>query len=266
MTKIHVRVLDGIGTAGKTSNVIDPAVNTLVKDLTDRKIDVEADWVDYPAAMLKLVGGNYTWQQSSDVGIKLLVEEFQKYPEDKFILMSYSGGNLPVHQFLDRNPQFHDQVLVVGFMSDPFRPADKFQHGTPNPGGFGVCGQDAGPLEDRSFWTSVQGDPISGAAPDSLLRYVADLGHGTPDQMIRDAIIYFQQGKFQLAAFLGLPFHQWFFGLGARINATAAEVQRYMSGWHTRHYTRPFKTSESDDRSLAIRFGATLSYAARARL
>ena len=263
---IRVLVCDGIGTAGRTSNVIDPAVHHLTDDLNERGIETVSEWIDYPAAMLKLVGGNYTWQQSSDMAVKLLIEQFQKYPDDKFVLMAYSGGNKPVHEFLEYFSRFHHQVVSVGFMSDPWRPEKKFQHDTPDPGGFGVCGQDAGPLEDRSFWTSVKGDPISGAAPDSLLRYVGDLGHGTPDQMIRDAIIYFQQGKFQLAAFLGLPFHEWFFGLGARINATAAEVQRYMSGWHTTYYTKPFKTSESDDRSLSVRFGATLSYAVRARI
>lgn len=263
---IHVRVLDGIGTAGKTSNVIDPAVETLVDDLTKRGIDIEAEWVDYPAAMLTFVGGSFTWQQSSDVGIELLLKEFDKYPDDKFVLMSHSGGNLPVHDFLEKYPEFHDQIIAVGFLSDPWRPEGKYQHGVPNPGGFGVCGQNPGPLADRSFWTSAPGDPISGAAKDSLLRYVADLGKGTPDQMIRDAIIYWQQGKFQLAAFLGLPFHEWFFGLGARIQNTVGEVQRYMTGYHTTHYTRPLKTSETDDRSLAVRFGGTLSFAVRARL
>ena len=263
---IRVRVCDGIGTAGRTSGVIDPAVERLLHGLAARDIEAEAQWIDYSASMFRVVGGDKTWQESSDEAVAQLLADFRRHPEDKFVLMAYSGGNLPVHEFLDHHPQFHDRIVSVGFMSDPWRPNNKWQHGTRNPGGFGICGQDAGPIWDRSFWTSAWGDPISGADWDSLLRHLADVSKGGPDQIIHDAIIAFQQGNLQLARFLGLPIHQWFFGLGDRINRAGGEAYRYLTGFHTDHYVIPHMTSPDDARSLSERFGDTLSFAVQARI
>lgn len=263
---IRTRICDGIGTSGGTSGVIDPAVDRILHGLASHNIEAEAQWIDYSASMFRAVGGRATWQESSDEAVALLVEEFEKNPDDRFVLLAYSGGNLPVHEFLDLHPKYHERVISVGFMSDPWRPKDKKQHGTRDPGGFGICGQNYGPLPDRTFWTSAWGDPISSADPDSLLRYLADVSKGGPDQIVHDAIVAFQRGNFQLARYLGLPIHQWFFGLGDRINRAGGEAYRYLTGFHTDHYVIPHMTSPDDARSLSERFGDTISYAVRVRL
>ena len=255
---MKIYILDGAGSAGKTSGVIDHTVNRLIE-----KLDIsEAKWIDYPAAMLKLVGGNYTWDESSRMGVRLLMEEMAGHDE-QVILLSYSAGNKPLHDFLDMFPEYHKRISAVGFMSDPWRPADRFQTGTPRPIGYGIKGERLGPIPNKSYWTSVVDDVISAAWPDALMRYVADVVDGRFDQMITKAIELGGLGSFQLSWQLGIvkkePF-TWFFGLGGRIAQFGSDAFGYLSGAHTNDYTKPFHTNDGNKASLAERLADTIAW------
>lgn len=257
--KIHV--LDGAGSAGKTSGVIDHTVNRLKE-----KLDIsEAKWIDYPAAMLNAVGGNKTWEESSREGVRLLMEEMASHDE-KVILLSYSAGNKPLHDFLDMFPEFHDRIAAVGFMSDPWRPRDRFQSGTPRPVGYGIKGERRGPIAHKSFWTSVFDDVISAAREDAIMRYVADTVDGSFDEMITEAIRLGAMGNFQLSWQLGViqrdPF-RWFFGLGERIRQFGVDAHGYLTGAHTNDYIKPFKTKDGKEESLAERLGDSIAWKVR---
>lgn len=255
---MKIYVLDGAGSAGKTSGVIDYTVDRLKE-----KLDIsEAKWINYSASMLEAVGGKDTWNKSSKEGVQLLLEEMTKHDEE-VILLSYSAGNKPLHDFLDMFPEFHDRILAAGFMSDPWRPRDRYQNGVPKPIGYGVKGERLGPIPDKSFWVSVVNDAISAAYPDALIRYVADSIDGTFDEMIETAIRLGSLGKFQLSWQLDIikrePF-TWFIGLGGRIGQLASDVRGYLSGDHTNKYITPFHTNDGKDDSLAVRFGDSIAW------
>lgn len=255
---MRIHILDGAGTAGKSSGVIDKTAESIAE-----KLDIaEIKWIDYPAAMLKTVGGNYTWEESSREGVRLLIEEMNSH-DDRVILLAYSAGNKPVHDFLDMFPEFHDRIAAVGFMSDPWRPRDRYQTGTPKPIGYGIKGEREGPLGDRSYWTSVVNDVISAAWPDAIMRYVADVVEGSFDDMITEAIRLGRLGNFQLSWQLGIvqrnPFG-WLFGLGGRIGQFAADARGYLTGAHTNDYIKPFKTNDGITDSLATRLGSTIAW------
>ena len=258
---MKIYVLDGAGSAGRTSGIIDHTVKRLVE-----KLDIsEAKWIDYPAAMLELVGGNYTWDESSRMGVRMLLEEMESHDEE-VILLSYSAGNKPLHEFLDMYPELHRRILAVGFMSDPWRPADRYQTGTPKPIGYGIKGQDYGPIADRSFWTSVFNDVISAAYPDALMRYIADVVDGRFDQMITEAIKLGSLGSFQLSWQLGIVQRQpltWFFGMGGRITQFGSDVRGYLTGAHTHDYITPFKTPDGKEDSLAVRLADSIAWKVR---
>lgn len=261
---MKIYILDGAGSAGRTSGVIDHTVNRLLKRLDGS----EAKWIDYPAAMLKTVGGNYTWEESSREGVKLLLDEMTSHDE-KVILLAYSAGNKPLHDFLDMFPEFHDRILAAGFMSDPWRPAERYQNGTPEPIGYGIMGERLGPIPEKSFWTSVVDDVISAAYPDALMRYLADTIEGTFDEMITDAIRLGSLGKFQLSWQLGViqsdPF-RWFFGLGGRIAQFGNDAYGYLSGRHTNAYTEIFNTNDGKAESLAVRLADSIAWRVRVEL
>lgn len=257
---MRIHVLDGAGSANRTSGIIDKTVQRLVE-----KLDIsEAKWINYPASMMG-VGGDKTWEESSREGVRLLAEEMKSHDED-VILLSYSAGNKPLHDFLDMFPEFHDRIRAVGFMSDPWRPRDRFQAGTPKPIGWGVNGERLGPIPDRSFWTSVYNDAISAAWPDALIRYTSAVSAGSPDQIVTNAINMGQMGNFQLAWQLGIIQRNplgWFLGLGGRIGQLAADVRGYLTGAHTNDYIKPFKTSDGKTESLAERLGDSIAWKVR---
>lgn len=253
-----VYVMDGAGTAGRTSNVIDHTADAVVKNLSRVGVEIRAEWVEYPASIAP-VGGKFSWAQSAQIAKQNLLDKVKAHDED-IILLAYSAGNLPAHEFLrECEPSVINRVKAVGLMSDPWRPRGTGQAGTPTPSGYGVMGEDRGPIPGRTFWTSVEGDAISGAKHDALIRYVGDLAINTPDGIIEDAIKKWSDNSFQLAWQLGIvqrnPFG-WFIGMGARMAQLRVDVERYLGGWHTTHYTRPFAGGDS----LAVRMGNSIAY------
>lgn len=250
---MHILVLDGIGSHNTTSKVIDHTVNHL-----KGKINCDATWVNWKAAMAG-VGGTGSWRDNSREGVAMIKDQFLSNEREQFILLAYSGGNRVVHEFLEQFPHLHNQVAAVGLMSDPWRPSHKWQNGTEKPIGFGICGQDEGPLPDCTYWTAVHDDVITSARPDALMRYMADVSSGDPDQIINDAIEAGRKGRFQLALFLGLPPLQWLMGLGPRIDQFSRDAQGYLGGRHTSAYTAPYKNGDS----LAIRLANTIAWKVR---
>ena len=190
----------------------------------------------------------------------MLLEEMSTHDED-VILLSYSAGNKPLHEFLNMYPELHDRILAVGFMSDPWRPKDRFQHGTPKPVGYGIKGEDYGPIPEKSYWTSSVNDVISAAWPDALMRYVADTVDGRWDEMITKAIELGRLGNSQLAWQIGIMKRQpltWFFGLGGRIVQFGKDVQGYLTGEHTNAYINELRTPDGKRESLAVRLADTI--------
>lgn len=253
---MRILVLDGIGSYNRTSGIIDVTAHRL-----GNALGVKPEWINWRAAMAG-VGGSGSWEQNSEDAVEIMHQKFDSAdPDEKFILLAYSGGNYPTHKFLDRYSEHHNQIAAVGFMSDPWRPRDRWQHGLGNPFGYGVCGENYTPIRDRAYWTAVPGDIITSVPADSLARYFADACYGDPDKLIADFISVAAKGRFQIAQFCGLPPHQWFFGLGPRIDAAIRAVNGYLhEGKHTTHYVGPVHTGPDDSRSLAERLADTIEW------
>ena len=259
---MRIYVLDGAGTHGRHDNsVIAGGVDRLEGTLTRKHDpDTTAEWVPWQAALMGVGGNRESWDNNSREGVRLLVERMQSHDED-VILIAYSAGNKPAHDFLNDHPEFHDRVAAVGFVSDPWRPRDRWQHGLGDPGGWGVCGEDWTPIPARCFWTAVPGDVIPCAQPDSLLRYAADISGGDPDRIVHDMIEAATRGRFQLARFLGLPLHEWLVGLGRRLHEARMAVEGYLwLGHHTKHYVGPVNTGGGDLRSLLDRLMDSIAW------
>lgn len=249
---MKIYILDGIGTYNRPDGI----VMKQVADAIEQRVDIsETKWINWPASMLG-IGGPLSWNDASIIGVKLLTEEVQSNDED-FILLSFSGGNKPAKDWLYANPELRERCRAVGFLSDPLRPRDRWQSGVSDPGGWGINGEDYGPIPDRSFWTSMPGDVISSAREDALLRTFSDISNQPPELvMVGAKVKLINENKFQLARQLKVPFLQWFGSLGRRINEAIGDVQRYQTGWHTTKYTTSFEGGDS----LSSRMGASIAW------
>lgn len=253
---MKIYVLDGAGTAGRTSNVIDHTVNILVEDLK-----AEAHWVKWPASIAP-IGGDKSWQDASAIAVRNLQELIREHQDD-FVILSYSAGNKPAHDFLNSaSSSILNRCKSAGFISDPWRPRGKNVPDTPDPGGYGVMGVDPTPIPDRAFWAAIDGDAITDAFPDALLRYGGDLSLKTPDGIIENAISNWRDNSWQLAWQLGIIQRDplgWLRGFPGRMAQMRVDVERYFSGYHTTHYTQPFAGGDS----MAVRLGRTISWKVR---
>lgn len=259
---MRILVADGIGSYGTTSKIVDHVANRL-----SSKTGAPAIWVPWKAAMFGGIGGQSgTWAENSREGVHQMIEQVLKANDD-VVLLGYSGGNRVVHEFLTECPHLLDRVAAVGLMSDPWRPRDRWQSGTAKPNGWGVVGEDYGPIPERTYWTSATDDVISAALPDALMRYAADLCSGGPDEIIEEAIKRFRSNSFQLA----VQYHliqrdplRWFLGLGPRIDQLTRDAHGYLNGRHTGAYTEPhYESDRNDGRSLAHRLADTIAYKVR---
>lgn len=258
--KFHQLVFDGIGTSGKTSRVLDFAATTITDNLQKAGAEVVTEWAVWPASMLGAIGGKESWEASSIIAKAWLDEKIKHIPpKDRIILLAYSGGNKPVHEWLNDNPAMLDRISAVGFASDPFRPYGKQQHGMEKLHGYGICGQDEGPIPDRTFWVAVPGDDIPDSPRDAILRTAADFSKGFPADILAGAVPKLTSGNFQLAWQLGIIQRDpigYFLGLGGRLDYARQAIIRYGSGYHTTHYRDPYAGGESP----MVRFGNTIAY------
>lgn len=260
--KFHQLIFDGIGTSGKTSRILDYAATTITQNLQRAGAEVDTEWAVWPASMLGAVGGKgESWETSSIIAKAWLNEKLKHIPpQDKIILLAYSGGNKPVHDWLNENPDKLDRICAVGFASDPFRPEGKQQTGMEKlPGLYGICGEDFTPIPDRAFWVAVPGDDITASPRDAILRTAADFSKGFPADILSGAIPKLSKGNFQLAWQLGIIQRDpigYLMGLGGRLDYARQAIIRYGSGFHNTHYRNPYAGGESP----MLRFGNTIAY------
>lgn len=259
--KFHQLVFDGIGTAGTTSNVLNYAASAATTSLQKAGAEVVTEWAVWPASMFGAIGGRESWQASSIIAKAWLDDKLKAIqPQDKIILLAYSGGNKPVHEWLNENPDKLHRISAVGFASDPFRPEGKQQHGMEElPGLYGLCGEDPSPIPDRAFWVAVRGDDITASPRDAILRTAADFSKGFPAEILEQAIPKLTSGNFQLAWQLKVIQHDligYLRGLGHRIPYARDAIIRYGSGYHTTHYRDPYAGGDSP----MVRLGNTIAY------
>lgn len=249
---MKIYILDGIGTYNRPDGVV---MKQVAEAIEERVNISETKWINWPASMSG-IGGPLSWHDASIIGVKLLTEEVLSNDED-FVLLAFSGGNKPARDWLYQNPDLRERCRAVGFLSDPERPRDRWQTGLPNPGGWGISGEDYGPIRDRSYWTSMPGDVISSARDDALLRTFNDLSEGPPEFVVQGARpVLVNKNRFQLAYQLEIPFVQWFTTLPRRIGEALEDVHRYNTGWHTTKYV----TSFNNGPSLSSRMGASIAW------
>lgn len=263
---------DGIGTSKldpkDEASILLSVVTRLMESLRSHGHEVGMMKVPWKASMAR-IGGNTTWHNAAAEGVRMVDEIVREHAETntRIILLGYSGGCKVIHDWVNGHP--HSLVAAVGYLSDPFRPGRKWQSGTQDPGGSGIAGEDAGPLQDRTFWTSFWQDVISSCPLDSPLRTPADLSDKIPGSFVEDFSTHVRLGNWQLATYIGMwrkdPLG-YFRSLGPRLDAARRGVEKYLTGSHTTAYTREFLTVSNgieDRRSLTHRLGDTISYKVR---
>src|SRR5699024_8617925 len=99
---MRIYVLAGAGPHGGHANsVIAGGVDRLEGTLIRKHDpDTTAEWVPWEAALMGVGGNRESWETNSREGVRLLVERMQSHDED-VILIAYSAGNKPAHDFLN---------------------------------------------------------------------------------------------------------------------------------------------------------------------
>ena len=239
---MRIIIADGIDTSLEHSEVMSQAARTLA-----RWTGTTPEWVDWPAAMVG-VGGEGSWVANAAIGLADLREKLNT-DDDGVILISYSGGNRIVHDLLNEAAAAGDTTLLsrvraVGLVSDPWRPAGERTPGTPDPGGYGLCGEDFGPIPERTVWCAAEGDAATAALPDAMLRTAADIGTHMDEKRLTGALdgirTRLAAESFQLQGLYDGNPVRWLRDLFDRGAQLRGDVDRYYGGWHTDHYTRPF--------------------------
>lgn len=258
---MHIIFADGIGSAKVTDSL------SIVFKIVERLVELNPSWtytrVNWPASMA-MVGGNHSWRDSSQIGQAHVRNIMHDYLGEQFILLGYSGGNRVIHEWLNDpfNSIHLDKIAAVGLMSDPWRPESRKQYELPHTYGWGICGQDKGPIPDRTFWTTVPGDVISDAGYDSILRTPADASDVMPGQFLGDLYGHLKSGNLQLAWQIGVfqnnPL-EWVLNLWPRLNRARIDVEGYFGGKHTSDYINPY----AGGRSLAHRLADSISHHVR---
>ncbi|WP_333619447.1 hypothetical protein [Dietzia sp.] len=244
---MRILIADGIDTAAEQSGVTVQAARTL-----SRLTGASAEWVDWPAAMVG-VGGSGSWVENAAQGLGDLRRRIS-LDDGGLILISYSGGNRIVHDLLNQAATSGDAALLarvraVGFVSDPWRPRGEFVPDTVDPGGWGLCGEDHGPIPERSVWCAAEGDAATAAEPDAMLRTAADIGTNMDEKRLRGAFEgvrrHLSEESFQLQGLYDGNPVRWLRELFDRGLQLRGDVDRYYGGWHTEHYTRPYAHGHS---------------------
>lgn len=272
MARFAIIWADGIGTAKldprDADSVLLDVVLELTTDLAERghqSFDYKVPW----KASMATIGGSTSWHNAAHGGV-LAIDDLVLglHVDTQVILLGYSGGCKVIHDWLDSRPQHLWRVAAVGYVSDPFRPPNRFQSGTPNPGGYGICGSKLGPLPAKTFWTSFADDVISSCPEDSPLRTPADLSDKIPGSLLDDLGEHLRLGDFQLANYIKLWRRDplaYLVGLPGRMRVARQGVMNYLGSAHTLAYTRPFVShiKPEDDRPLTMRLAATIAYKVR---
>ena len=252
---------DGIGTARLTDDDGRSILQHVVRPLA-AKTGARPARIDWPASMAG-IGGHLSWAAAAHHGVLALDQIMADHPGERVILLGYSGGCRVVHDWLDARPEMEPRVAAVGLMSDPYRPSGRWQHGLPDPGGWGIAGQRLGPVPGRTFWTSAPADAISSCPPDSPLRTAADLSDQIPGSLLADLAGHLRRGDWQLATHMGLWRRDpiaYLRGLGPRLHQARLDIEGYLTGGkHTEAYIR----THQGGKSLAHRLADSIAWAVR---
>lgn len=239
---MHIIYADGIGSSVVGFTDGQSILYKVVERLIELNPTIKHTRVQWPASMA-MVGGNKSWAESSRIGVADVTSIVNDNPEEKFILLGYSGGNRVIHEWLEQNPNKLNKIAAVGLMSDPYRPRDKKQSELSDTSGWGICGEKLGPIPDRTFWTVAQADVISDALADSILRTPADASSVMPGQFLGELRNHMKTGDLQLAWQIGV-FKQnplgWVANLGIRLYQARIDIKGYLGGLHTTAYTIPY--------------------------
>lgn len=255
---------DGIGSArvglDGGQSILRKTVDYLAAELEGAR----AVRVEWPASMAG-VGGRMPWDAAAHLGVLTLDKLLMENPHEDVILLGYSGGCKVIHDFTASRPEQHYRIKAVGYLSDPFRPRDKMQHGRPDPGGWGICGQDAGPatLADRTFWSAWGEDVITACPADSPLRTLADLSERIPGGFLDDFAGHIRLNNWQLANHIRMWKRDplgYLRDLPGRMRLARRGVEGYLSGQHTSAYTRKV---DGHGWSYAEHLGATIAWSLR---
>lgn len=262
-------VADGIGsTLERSSNVVDHTVDAIVASIPDASVM----WAGWTAGYGPVGGQGRSWDHNATEGARVVLDIIDSHQGRPIILVGYSGGCLVVRRALERTPvTARDQIISVALLSDPFRPAERLQQDIMKPTrNSGVCGGElVGDFSDRTFWTTHPLDPISNAAPDSLLRTVADL----TDNLGTDTEAFFadvhetlHKRTLQLwrerESFARNPIH-WLQTIVGRVDRSFQEALNYgVRGYHTSGYIDPWAGGPG----LATRLGASAAWRAKKAL
>ena len=264
---------DGIGSARVAPDdgrsILLTVVTRLAEKLREQGRQVVPTRVTWPASMAG-VGGPKSWDAAAREGVEDIDRILRANPGREVVLLGYSGGCKVIHDWLGAQPaRGLERVRAVGLLSDPFRPATRYQHDTPDPGGYGIAGARLGPIAGRTFWTSYGADVISSCPPDSPLRTVADLSDKIPGSFVDDLGDHLRLNNWQLANYMRLwrkdPL-AYINSFLPRMGAARDGVVGYLlGGAHTEAYTRAYSTPGRpfDRRSLAHRLADTISWALR---
>lgn len=255
---MHIIYADGIGSNAPGVTDSQSILHKVVERLIEHNPIHTETRVSWPASMAS-VGGPLSWPESSKIGVEDIGRIVDNVSDKQVILLAYSGGNRPVHEWLDQNPDKLHRVAAVGFMSDPYRPRNRQQHGLPATLGWGICGERLGPIPSRSYWTSAPGDAISDALPDAIIRTAGDVSDAMPGSFLMDLGKHVRDGDLQLAWKIGEfkknPF-AYFMGLGPRLAQARIDIDGYLNGRHTTAYVAPHEGGLS----LAHRLADTINW------
>ena len=245
---------DGIGTAQVSADDGRSILRRVAVPL-GQKLDARVERVEWPASMAR-IGGPLSWTDAAHRGVLAIDRMLAENPGEQVVLLGYSGGCKVVHDWLDSRPQHLWRVRAVGLLSDPFRPSGRWQADTPDPGGWGICGQRLGPIPGRTFWSSWHEDVISSCPSDSPLRTLADLSDKIPGSFLYDLRGHLVAGDWQLATYMGMWRRDplgYLRDLPRRMHVARTGVEGYLNSAHTLAYTR-------GDPSLADRLAGSIAW------
>ncbi|WP_280424032.1 PE-PPE domain-containing protein [Nocardia carnea] len=228
MTPITVLAVGGTSESrpGDTRTEVSGLLESVTRYLPDRFV---SRWVGYPADYGPASRPDgLSFRESVAIGADNLTKTALTV-DGPIVPLGYSQGAAVVRELLHRQatgvgPRL--DIRAAGFVADPqmWRGA---AYGKPHLPGYGVAGV-GGRVSVPAWWIANDRDPIPAAAPDSLLRTVADL----TEYMTLTNVV--EWGERVLARLLA---HQWqnvgftwqeMLQTGERLNRTAAEVAAYL--------------------------------------
>ena len=206
-------------------------VSGLLRDVTDALDDrFVSRWVGYPASYGPVAAGGLSYRQSTEVGVRRLIDAMEDAP-GPVMLIGYSQGCTVIREVLGQiasGALRADNLSAVGLVSDPEQPAGV----VPGCRGRGVAG-DGAPIPDSVpvQWIAHPDDMICNASEDSYVRDIADLTRWMSFRALRTWLAQtwelIRNNSFQNATKTRVSPRQWRTDL-RRLRTAAIEVLGYL--------------------------------------